>query len=135
VTTLLDTPILLVDDELELLSIFKSLLKHEGYRNVSTFSSSKATIKYLLDLSTPSEFKIAIIDVRMPEVNGLQLYQILKILNPSIKVLFFTALDAVDELISIYAEIKPIDVLRKPLNFRQFIGAVNDKIFELANAS
>lgn len=132
--TLLATSILLVDDEPELLMTFNALLKHEGYINIKTFSSSKATIKYLLDLTTPLHYNLAIIDIRMPDINGIQLYQILKILNPAVKIIFLTGLDAVAELTSIYPEIKPTDILKKPVNSYQFITAVNDKVFSLASA-
>ncbi len=67
-------------------------------------------------------------DIRMPDINGMQLYQILRILNPSIKTMFLTALDAVDELTSIYPEIRPADMLRKPIDHKRFIEAVNDKV-------
>ena len=93
---------------------FELFLKSEGYKNVKTFSDSKNVIKYLLDLRNSSYYKLAIMDIRMPDINGIQLYQILKILNPDIKIIFLTALDAVNELTSIYSEVKPIDIIRKP---------------------
>jgi two-component system response regulator ChvI len=68
----------------------------------------------------------------MPDINGIQLYQMLKILDPSLKIIFMTALDAVDELTSIYSEIRSIDILRKPIEPDQFIKAVNDKVIGLA---
>ena len=37
-------------------------------------------------------------DIRMPGINGIQLYSKLKVMNPDIKVLFLSALDAVEEL-------------------------------------
>jgi DNA-binding NarL/FixJ family response regulator len=45
-------------------------------------------------------------DIRMPGINDVQLYQILKIMDSSIKVLFVLALDAADELMSIFPGIK-----------------------------
>ena len=64
----------------------------------------------------------------MPYINGIQLYQILKILNPFLKIIFVTALDAVNELSSIYSEIKPSDIMRKPITPDQFVKTVNDKV-------
>ena len=77
-------------------------------------------------------YELAIIDIRMPVINGIQLYQILTIINPTMKVLFLTGLDAVDELTSLY-KIKKEDIIKKPCDCDQFIQKINDtvlKIFE-----
>ena len=57
-------------------------------------------LKHLLESKSSSPYKLAILDIRMPDINGIQLYQILKTLNPAIKIIFITALDAADELTS-----------------------------------
>jgi CheY-like chemotaxis protein len=128
--TLYNMPIILVDDEKDLLMSFHLLLKIEGYRNLKTFSDSKDLLKHISDID-PSYYKLAIIDIRMPEINGIQLYQILKILNPSIKIIFMTALDAVNELASLYAEVKPTDILKKPVDPEHFVKTVNDKVNDI----
>jgi CheY-like chemotaxis protein len=121
-------PILLVDDEEDLLMTFDLFLRSEGYDNIKAFSSSKSLLRYLLESKRMMQYKLVIMDIRMPDINGMQLYQIIRILNPSIKTMFLTALDAVEELTSIYPEIKPTDILRKPIDNNQFIEAVNDKV-------
>jgi response regulator RpfG family c-di-GMP phosphodiesterase len=128
---LYSTPILLVDDDSDSLMIFKLLLRDEGYNNIKAFSSSNTTLKYLLDMNSPLHYKLAIIDVRMPDINGIQLYQILKIFNPSVKIMFFTGIDAVNEMTSICHDIKSTDILRKPMEPNIFIKAVNDKVHSL----
>ena len=50
----------------------------------------------------PYYYDLVITDIRMPGLNGIQLYSKLKVMNPEIKVLFLSALDAVDELLSIF---------------------------------
>ena len=64
----------------------------------------------------------------MPDINGVQLYQILKIINSGIKVLFVSALDAVEELMSIFPEIKSKDIIRKPITEERFIAKVDEVI-------
>ena len=51
--------------------------------------------------ANPSHYNLAILDIRMPGLNGLQLYYRLKAVNRNIKILFVSALDAVPELVSI----------------------------------
>ena len=55
-------------------------------------------------------------DVRMPCINGIQLYSKIKIMNPDIKVLFLSALDGSEELLSIFPEVKPSEIIRKPID-------------------
>lgn len=109
---------------------FKSLLKSEGYENVKAFCDSKMVLKSFEDMA---KFKIAIFDIRMPDINGIQLYSILKILNPDIKILFMTALDAVNELTSIMTDVnQETDIIRKPIGASQFIEIVSNKIKALS---
>jgi DNA-binding NarL/FixJ family response regulator len=66
----------------------------------------------LIDLNNSSHYDLAIIDIRMPELNGIQLYQMLKIINKNIKVLFISALDAADEILSMFPEIGSGSIIR-----------------------
>ena len=124
-------PILLVDDEPDLLLTFEYILKNEGYKNIKTFSDSKSLLKHLLDVNDSTNYKLAITDIRMPQINGVQLYQVLKIINPSIKIMFMTALDVVNELSSICPDIKSEDILKKPIDSSLFIKKINDKVSNL----
>jgi CheY-like chemotaxis protein len=122
------TPIILIDDEPDLLLTFDIILKNEGYKNIKTFSDSKSLLKHLLDIENLMYYKLAITDIRMPYINGIQLCQMLKILNPSIKIMFITSLDAANEICNIYSEVKSQDIIRKPVEGNQFVQMVNDKV-------
>lgn len=122
---LYETPILLMDNEMDLLDSFESLLRSEGYKNIKSFSDPKELLKSFMDMK---KFKLAVLDIRMPDINGIQLYNILKTLNPSIKVLFITGLEAANELTSMMTDIKSQDVMKKPIGAAQFIQTVTDKI-------
>jgi two-component system, OmpR family, response regulator ChvI len=64
----------------------------------------------------------------MPHINGIQLYQILKITNKNIKVLFISALDAAEEVMSMFPEVKPSSIIRKPVSAEYFIEKVQETI-------
>jgi DNA-binding response OmpR family regulator len=113
-----------------LLKVFEYFLKTEGYHNVQIFSDPKKVIKHFLQLKKEDYYELAIIDIRMPIINGIQLYQILTIINPVMKVLFVTALDAASELTSLY-KIKGEDIIKKPCTFDQFIKKINDAILKV----
>lgn len=128
--TLHDVNILLVDDESDLLIVYEWFLKSEGYYNIQTFTDSRNAVKQLANLKNPGHYGLAIIDIRMPIINGIQLYHILKIFNPKIKVLFITALDAADELTSMY-QIAQEDILKKPCEQQDFITTVNNAVLKI----
>ncbi len=126
--TLSSTPILLVEDEKDVLHSFARALKSEGYSNIMTFSDSREVLRHMVDPKNLHYYRLVISDIRMPDINGMKLYQILKILNPSIRALFVTALDAVEEVTSIYPDIRPKDIIRKPVSMEQFVNIVNNKV-------
>jgi two-component system, OmpR family, response regulator ChvI len=63
-------------------------------------------------------------DIRMPGLNGLQLYYRIKAMNPDIKVLFVSALDVAKEMVSILPGVKIEDVIQKPVNQENFSNNV-----------
>ena len=44
--------------------------------------------------SNPDYYNLVVMDIRMPNLNGLQLYYRLKAINPDIRIMFVSALDA-----------------------------------------
>ncbi len=50
----------------------------------------------------------------MPWLNGLQLYYRIKAINHNVKIIFVTALDAADELVSILPDVTLDFIIKKP---------------------
>jgi CheY-like chemotaxis protein len=118
--------IMLVDDEPDILTVFKSYLSSEGYR-VEAFSDSYMALQSFAR-SEPRHYDLLVLDIRMPTINGLQLYQRLKAVDPYVKVIFLSALEATDELVSILEGVKTVDVIRKPIDRKHFIQKVKASI-------
>src|SRR6266511_3032254 len=118
--------VMLVDDEPDVLAVFKSYLTSEGY-NVKAFSDSYKALQSFAT-SEPRHYDLLVLDIRMPTINGLQLYQRLKAVDPYIKVIFLSALEATDELVSILNGVKTVDVIRKPIDRKHFIQKVKASI-------
>src|SRR3712207_475821 len=80
--------ILVVDDEPDTLFTYECFLSTEGH-NVNTFTDPQEALKHLVQLPDASSYyKLALLDIRMPRLNGLQLFNTIKKLSPKIKVVF-----------------------------------------------
>lgn len=100
---------MLVDDEQDVLYSFHAALTNIGY-DVETFSDSQEALKRFSEVGR-SHFGLVILDVRMPGLNGLELYTRLKSINRNVKILFVSALDAGLEPLSILPELRQDDIL------------------------
>ena len=118
--------IMLVDDEPDILAMFKTYLTSEGYK-VEAFSDSYMALQSFAR-SEPRHYDLLVLDIRMPTINGLQLYQRLKAVDPHVNVIFMSALEATDELVSILDGVKTADVIRKPIDRKHFIQKVRATI-------
>jgi CheY-like chemotaxis protein/predicted transcriptional regulator len=113
--------ILLIDDEPDVALTYKSFLVSEGYI-VDAFRDPEKAVEHFIS-SRPMHYDLVITDIRMPEMNGLRLYQCLKNIDPAIKVIFVTALDAANELVSVISP-GPVKVLKKPVDKQLFSKSV-----------
>ena len=96
--------ILLVDDEPDALLTYKTFLTIEGY-NVDDFTDPREALAHFAQ-SNPDYYELVVMDIRMPNLNGLQLYYRLKAINPDIRIMFVSALDAAREMVSILPGVK-----------------------------
>ncbi len=115
--------ILLVDDDESILLTFKKFLQSEGYTVTALSDAKKAMEHFTVASSSPAGYDLVITDIRMSPLNGLLLHQAIKALDQKVKVIFVTALDAAEELTSIYG-IPSNYVVKKPVAKENFIRAV-----------
>ncbi|MBV9177989.1 MAG: response regulator [Nitrososphaeraceae archaeon] len=118
--------IMLIDDEPDMLLTYKTFLSAESY-NVEEFTNPQSALQHFAQINS-SYYDLVIMDIRMPGLNGLQLYYRLKTINPNVKILFLSALDASEEMVSILPDVKLDDVIRKPVEQEYFLKKVNAAI-------
>jgi CheY-like chemotaxis protein len=114
--------ILLVDDDSDILFTFTTIIEGEGY-NLASYSEPYKALNHFSQMS-PYYYDLVVMDIRMPGLNGIQLYSKIKVMNPEIKVLFLSALDAVDELLSIFPDIKASEIIRKPVEPKALLSKI-----------
>lgn len=76
--------ILIVDDEETIIEISRKILESLGYRVVTARGGEEATSIYREQMD---EIDLVILDMIMPDISGRETYDVLKTINPHIKVL------------------------------------------------
>lgn len=87
--------ILLVEDDNSVLIAGRAILKRLGYIVLIATSGNEALQIYQ---DNQNEITLVLTDVRMPEMDGLELYKALARINPTVKVLLMSAYDFPDLL-------------------------------------
>ena len=110
--------IALVDDDKNILASVTMLLEQEGY-TVRTFSDGASALTGL----TGAPPDLAILDIKMPRMDGLELLRRLKQGNSELPVIFLTSKDEeIDELMGLNAGAD--DYIRKPFSQRLLLERV-----------
>ena len=102
--------ILVVDDEVSTLTLFQRILEKEGYEVVCATSGEEA----LQQLKT-QRFDLAISDLRMPGLTGIELVREAKALNPTLPCIVLTGYGTVHSAVAVMKE-GAYDYLTKPVN-------------------
>ena len=89
---MINSTILIVDDEKSYLDLASGLLKQEGYQNVLTRNNPLEVIPLL----GKKDVDVILLDVYMPEMNGLELLENIYAQYPKIPVIIVTAVNEVE---------------------------------------
>ena len=110
--------ILLVDDEPNIIELAQLYLVREGYR-IITASDGKAA----LDAVEKQRPALMVLDVMMPEVDGLEVCRTLRGKKDPVAILMLTARDEdIDKILGL--ELGADDYLTKPFNPRELVARV-----------
>ena len=79
---------IIVDDESDVTYFCKTVLEYYGFV-VDTYNESKEVLSCFLS----NFYDLIILDIRMPDMDGFELYREIKEKDPNVKVCFLTASD------------------------------------------
>lgn len=108
----------LAEDDPKIASLIKSGLEENGYV-VSVISSGSQA----LQVFSVTNFQLLILDVMMPEINGIELCKALRNQNNFTPILMLTALGTVDDKVNGLAA-GADDYLVKPFHFRELLARI-----------
>jgi len=101
---MMEKKVLVVDDDQTIRDLVSSMLEAEGF-SVTTAADGKEGVELLDNQPRPLDFSLIILDVCMPEMNGLDVITRLK-LHPhtqSIPVLMLTGEDKAEDIMAGYS--------------------------------
>jgi CheY-like chemotaxis protein len=90
------TRILAVDDEDDVIYIVKRILEEVGLFQVDAFADPTVALSYF----RPNRYDLVILDIRMPYINGLELYKKIKAIDEKVKVCFLSAVYVKENVIA-----------------------------------
>jgi DNA-binding response OmpR family regulator len=116
--------IIVVDDELELASLFKAFLTKEGY-DVVSFTDPVLALEYYKE--TADKHSLIITDLRMPGICGIDLAKSIREIDSKIKIFLMTAFETKDlEDREDFKNARIDRLIQKPIRFSELREMIND---------
>ena len=114
--------ILIVDDELDVLRICSRALENAGYTVFESLSAEQAR-RYI----EHEDLQLVIIDIHMPDEDGISLLRYVHQLNPSLPTMLITGYPAINTVIeSVRLHVQ--EYLCKPFTLQQLLTAVSSSL-------
>jgi DNA-binding response OmpR family regulator len=115
--------IMIIDDDEDILNLFKDFLSKRGY-DVVTHLDPLVAVKEIED--NPHRYALIITDIRMPGISGIELIKKVSKINIDIKVMIMSAFEINgDDLKQIRVE----EQVQKPIHLRALAQTI-DKILK-----
>ncbi len=109
--------LLLVDDEPDIASSIRKVLEREGFE-ISTYTDPHEALKEF----KPNFYDLVILDIKMPKMNGFQLYRELIKLDEKPKFCFLTGFETYrEDFKKAFPELDESRFLSKPMGGRELL--------------
>jgi len=107
------TTVLIVDDDASIIMLLEEFLSMEGYKSITAGSAEEA-----LKLVGNHKIEIAILDLKLPQMSGIDLLKILRESQPHIDAVMLTGFSTVETAIEAL-RLGAYDYLTKPFNIEE----------------
>ena len=113
--------VLIVDDEPDITDALKAGLGRRGFDVETSNDPQEALSKF-----KAAAYDIAILDIRMPKMNGFELYREMRKVDAKASVCFLTAFDVhKDEFEKMFPDVKVKAFLKKPITIDSLVANLN----------
>ena len=115
--------ILLIDDEESVRMLFQMALAQAGYRVLTAESGSHG-----LRILQHQEVDLALVDIFMPEMDGLELIPLLRTTRPSSKIIAMSGGSWEWDYLDTAKQLGADDTLKKPFSLQALLDAVSSQL-------
>ena len=121
--------ILVVDDEKDITMVFKVTLERAGFK-VEVFNDPLEALSQF----KPHYYDLVLLDIRMPQMSGFELYHELKKKDSEVKGRFISALDVYKEELGKYSLDKEEEsiiwksIIWKPISMRDLVRIIKEEL-------
>ena len=114
--------ILVVDDNKDFADVFCDILKANNYKAESCYGGAQA-----VELTKGNTYDIMFLDIRMPDMDGIQTLREIKKLRPKTTVIMMTGY-SVDEMVHQALEEKASDIIYKPFEIEKVLSLIEGTV-------
>lgn len=119
--------ILVIDDEIEILDMLSRFLNRNQNFSVQTFSNP---VSALSSINNNTKYDLVLLDIMMPQMNGLDVLEKLKEINSDQKVIMMTAYSTLDKVLKSH-KIGATNYVMKPFSS---LDSLEKKVIEVLEA-
>jgi DNA-binding response OmpR family regulator len=106
--------VLLVDDEHDIVQVLKTGLQLKGFE-VDGFTDPRQAVAQF----QPDSYDLVLADIRMPEMDGFEVYRRLREKDADIKIYFLSAFDVYERQVKeMFPDPSLVEFIRKPINYK-----------------
>ena len=116
--------IVIIDDEVEILDMLSRFLNRNPNFTVQTFSNP---VSALSSINNNTKYDLVLLDIMMPQMNGLDVLEKLKEMNSDQKVIMMTAYSTLDKVLKSH-KIGATNYVMKPFSS---LDALEKKVVEV----
>ena len=119
--------ILIVDDEPDITTFLKNALEQHNFEVVTFNDPLKALSKH-----KRGSYDLILLDIKMPEMDGFELYQKLQAIDNKAKTCFMTAFEIYyDALKDLFPDsFSEVCFIKKPFSVREFVKKISKEMAE-----
>ena len=119
--------IVIIDDEVEILNMLSRFLNRNPNFSVQTFSNP---VSALSSINNNTKYDLVLLDIMMPQMNGLDVLEKLKEINSDQKVIMMTAFSTLDKVLKSH-KIGATNYIMKPFSS---LDSLEKKVIEVLEA-
>jgi two-component system catabolic regulation response regulator CreB/two-component system response regulator ChvI len=118
------TKILIVDDDSDITLAFKKGLENDGF-NVDVFNDPQEALSNF----EASKYDLLLLDIRMPKMNGFELYKEMDKIDNHAKVCFITAFEVYYEALrEVFPSMEVECFIRKPIEIGNLVKRIKNEL-------